>query len=462
MLLERIGCILVPMREKILNLLHYFIPMAVLAIPIALQSAVSFFVNLADNIMIGRLGDVAVSGVYIGTQMFTLLQWFVTGITTSLTILASQYWGRGDTKNISRLTSLGILFGLPVSVLLAAASILFPSAVLSVFTKDSHVIKEGIGYLQILALSFPFFCISQCFCAATRSVENTKTGLYVSFAALGVNVSLNYILIFGKLGFPALGCRGAAIATVVSRIVEAVLIVVYVLKADKILHYRIHDIIPFPRTLAKEFFRYGTPVLLGEVVWGFNNLMRTYFIGHYSATVIAAFSVINTLSETAFICILAMESAAGILTGKMIGAGKKEEIRPYARNMQVIFLIIGSVAVLFLYGIREPFISLYHISARSRQEAFRLSGVMIPIVLFSTYEDMTLCGIVKFGGETSFVLKTDSVLVFLVILPLCLAASHFGAGTSLMFFLLQLDQILKCVVAFVKVNRFNWAHSLTG
>jgi Na+-driven multidrug efflux pump len=200
---------------------------------------------------------------------------------------------------------------------------------------------------------------------------------------------------------------------------------------------------------------------MGEVVWGFNNLMRTYFIGHYSSTVIAAFSVINTLSETAFICILAMESAAGILTGKMIGIGKREEIKPYAHYMQVIFLIIGAVAVLFLYGIRGPFISLYQISTQSRQEAFRLSNVMIPIVLFSTYEDMTLCGIVKYGGETSFVLKTDSILVFLVMLPLCLAASHAGASPTLMFFLLQLDQILKCGVAFVKVNRFDWAHSLT-
>lgn len=447
---------------KFSDLLHYFIPMATLALPIALQSLISFFVNLADNVMIGRLGDLAVSGVYIGTQTFTLLQWFVTGITTSLTILATQYWGKGDVKSIGKLTSIGLLLGLPVSLLIGAVSILCPQAVLSVFTRDSQVIAQGTGYLRILAVSFPFYCISQCFYAAARSIENTKAGLYVSFGALLVNVVLNYLLIFGKLGLPALGCKGAALATVLSRILETVIVAFYILKIDRTLQYKFRTLFSFDRVLAREFLVYGTPVLLGEVVWGFNNLMRAYFIGRFSASVITAFSVINTLSETAFIFILAMESAAGILTGKMIGAGKKEEIRPYAYHMQVIFLLIGTAAVLFLYAIRGPFISLYHISSQSRTEAFRLSNVMIPIVLFSTYEDMTLCGIVKYGGETSFVLKTDAILVFLVMLPLCLAASALGASPSLVYFLLQLDQIIKCAVAFVKVNRFDWAHSLTG
>lgn len=443
------------------ELLHYFIPMAALALPIALQSAISFFVNLADNIMIGNLGNIAVSGVYIGTQAFTLLQWFVTGITTSMTILATQYWGKGDTKSICGLTSIGILFGLPVSLILGIVSVLCPSAVLSVFTKDLQVIFEGANYLRILAFSFPFFCISQCFYAVTRSIENTKIGLYISFLVLTINVSCNYILIFGKFGFPAMGCRGAALATVLSRILETLIISFYIFYKDSVLQYRLKNLFDFRMVLIKEFFYYGTPILAGEVVWGFNNLMRTYFIGHFSATVITAFSVINTLSETVFICILAMESAAGILTGKMIGAGKNDEIRPYARHMQIIFLLIGTAAVLFLYGIREPFISLYHISGQARNETFRLSSVMIPIVLFSTYEDMTLCGIVKFGGETAFVLKTDTILVFLIMLPLCLAATHFKVEPSVVYFLLQLDQIIKCIIAFVKVNRFNWAHSLT-
>lgn len=446
---------------KLRTLGHYFRPMAALALPIAGQSLISFFVNLADNLMIGTLGDTAVSGVYMGTQIFTLLQWFVTGITTAMTILCAQFWGRRDVDAVRRVTSLALALGLPVAVLVMLAGLLFPARLIGLFTALPDVTEAGAVYLRLLAPSFPLFCASQILVAASRSVEYARPGLYASAGALVLNVSLNALLIFGLLGFSALGIAGAALATFAARALELAILVWLLFGRENPLGLTLRGLFRFDRMLMDTLLRCGTPVMLGEVVWGCNTVMRSYFMGRFSTQVITAFSMVNLLSETVFIWILALEAAAGILTGKLIGGRRWEELRPYARNMQVIFLLIGAAAVAVLLAVRPLFLSLYDVSAQARAAAWSLSGVTIPIVFFSVYEDMTLCGIVKCGGETTFVLKTDSILIFGVMLPACLIARHLGAAAETVCFLLQIDQILKCFVAAVKVNRFHWAHDLT-
>ena len=448
-------------QSKIRTLGHYFRPMALLALPIAGQSLISFFVNLSDNLMIGRLGDTAVSGVYMGTQIFTLLQWFVTGITTSMTILSAQYWGRRDVDAVRRITSLALLLGLPITLAYTLIAAFFPYALIGLFASQPDVVASGAQYLRLLAPSFPLFCVSQILVAASRSVEHPRPGLYASAGALILNVGLNAILIFGLLGAPALGVAGAAIATLASRMAELGILLWQLFRQKNPLGLSFSSLFRFDSALMSTFLRYGTPVLLGEVVWGCNTVMRSYFMGQFSTETITAFSMINLLSETVFVWILAMEAAAGILTGKHIGSGHQDELRPYARNMQVLFLLIGAVAVAILFAIRPAFLALYDVSDRAKAAAWSLSNATIPIVFFSVYEDMSLCGIVKSGGETAFVLKTDSIFIFGVMLPACLIALHAGAGAVTVCFLLQLDQILKCFVALVKVNRFHWAHDLT-
>lgn len=443
------------------TLWSYFQPMVLLAMPIAGQSLISFFVNLADNLMIGKLGDTAISGVYMGTQIFTLLQWFVTGITTSMTILCAQYWGKRDVDAVRRVTSLALLLGIPVTLLVMLCGLVFPRQLIGMFTSLPEVIDAGAVYLRILAPSFPLFCVSQILVAASRSVEHVHPGLYASAGALILNVGLNALLIFGLFGFPALGVAGAAMATLASRIVELCILILFLFIRDNPLKLSFSGLFRFDHELLCVFARYGTPVMIGEVVWGCNTVMRSYFMGQFSTQIITAFSMVNLLSETVFVWILAMEAAAGILTGKRIGEGHLDELRPYARYMQIIFLLIGAAAVAILLAIRPLFLALYDVSDAAKAAAWALSNVTIPIVFFSVYEDMTLCGIVKCGGETSFVLKTDSILIFGVMLPACLIALRLGANAAIVCFLLQLDQILKCFVAAVKVNRFHWAHDLT-
>lgn len=205
------------------------------------------------------------------------------------------------------------------------------------------VIAEGTAYLRILSLSFVFFCATQVLVASMRCVETTHVGMIASASSLVVNIGLNYVLIFGKLGFPAMGVRGAAIATVIARVVETLIALLYVLRYDQKLCLRLPELFRGDRALRRDFIRYGVPVVLGDVVWSVNLMANTKILGVYGASVLTAANNANNMNTLAYVAINGLASAVGIITGKTIGAGKTELMKEYARTTQVIFLALGLV-----------------------------------------------------------------------------------------------------------------------
>ena len=282
----------------------FYRSLVTLAVPISLQNLVTFAVSFADNVMIGSLGDDAISGVYIGGQLQSVLQMFVGGIEGAILILAAQYWGKKDTQSIRKVVSIGIKFALAVGLLSSLVAVLFPQWVIRAFTTEPGVIQEGAAYVQIVGFTYLFFSVSQVMIAAMRSVETARIGLYISCMALVINVCLNYVFIFGHFGFPAMGVRGAALATLVSRILEMCVGVGYVFFVDKKLRFGLKDLLHTDRQLLRDFIRYGLPVIGGQVVWAINSLANTKILGYYSAGVIAAASI--TGAQPGSMCLRSM------------------------------------------------------------------------------------------------------------------------------------------------------------
>ena len=432
-----------------------------LAIPIVLQNIITFGVIFADNLMVGRLGDDAISGLYMGTLLNTVLQIVVFGMESAALILSAQYWGRHDCERIKEVVSIGMRLTLGGTALLALAVLLFPRSIIAFLTPHPGIIEAGASYLQWVGISYLFFSMSEILIVARRSGEIVRIGLINSTVAFVVNVLLNYLLIFGKCGLPALGVRGAALATVASRIIEFSIVLYFVLKVDRNLRLRLGDFLRWDREIFHDFVKYGTPVLLGQVVWAFNNVWQNWTIGHLDEAASTAASITGMFDRFLWMGTWGVAAATAILVGKAIGAEQFDRVKQMARTMQTVFFGIGLLSAVTVLCGCDIFLSFYKLSPDAIAMARQFMMVLAVIIIGRCYQAPSLYGLVKAGGDTAFVFKNDSFWVFCWVIPVSFLALHFHAAPWMVFAALLSDQITKCFVAVVKINSYNWMRNLT-
>lgn len=433
-----------------------------LAAPMALQSIITYSVGMADNLMVGSLGEMALSGVYVANQLQNVLQMLTTGLGAALIILAAQYWGRKDRENTKAIVNIAIKFSLGAAVLLLFGTLLFPSQILSLFTNDPLVKAEALNYLKIIRYTYVFFVITQILIAAMRCVEEVRIGLILSVITFFVNVSLNWILIFGKLGLPALGIQGAALATLIARAIEAPLMIIYVRFFDTKLQLRLHDFMQSNRGLVADFFRYGFPVILGDILWGINLAVQGAIMGRLGAMALASVSIANNLFQMVAVGVYGTAAASAVIVGQMAGAEEYDWLKKYTKKLQLLFVIVGVISGAVLYFSSDLILTFYNLTPETLLMARQFMLVLAIMIVGTSYQMSVLTGIVRAGGSIHFVLINDLIFVWLVVIPSALIASRvFNAHPVIVFACLKSDQILKCFVAFIKVNRFNWAKNLT-
>ena len=340
---------------------------------------------------------------------------------------------------------------------------LMPRPVLSLFTDKADVIEEAVRYVRIVSFTYVFFAATQVLLGMLRSVECAMIGFVDSCAALVANLFLNYALIFGHFGFPAMGIRGAAIATLVSRIVELVIVVLYLAFFDKRLRVRFSELFRTDKEITGKFIRVALPVMASGTSWGIAMAIQTAFLGHLENAVITANSIASTLFQVVSVFIYGSATASSVMIGKTMGQGKddpealKKEIRHRAGWMQILFLCLGGATGLLLFLARPLILSFYDIGPDTERLAMQFMAVLSVTVVGTAYQMASLTGIVRGGGDTKFVFINDLIFMWGIILPTSyLAAFVFHLPPVVIFACLKADQILKCFVAVVKVNRYRW------
>ena len=437
---------------------------------IAGQNIIVYGVNLLDNIMIGRLGDtaeLAISGVFIVNQIQFLLQMIVGGIVDGTVVICSRYWGEKNIPGIKKTTATALRFGLIVSGGFLAVALIFPRPLLSIFTDKPAVIDEAMKYLQIVAFTYIFFTVTQVLLGMLRSVERAFIGFIDSCAALVVNLILNYALIFGHFGLPALGIRGAAIATLASRIVEFAIVAIYLAFFDKRLNLKFSELFRTDPEISKKFYKVAMPVVASGTSWGLAMALQTAILGRLEDSVITANSIASTVFQIMSVFIYGGASASSVMIGKTIGEGAldsggdfetlKREIKHRVGWMQILYLIMGSLTGLALFFSRGFILKFYDLTPQTEALAMQFMAVLSVTVVGTAYQMSCLTGIVRGGGDTKFVFINDLIFMWGIILPSSfLAAFVFHFPPVIIFICLKADQILKCAVAVVKVNRYKW------
>jgi len=441
---------------------EFYKTLLMLVIPMVLQNMLSVSVNLADNVMVGQLGERYVAGVMVANQVQGILGALVVGISASLVVIAAQYWGKKDIESVKAIISIALKLALGVGLVVSIIVLLFPAYVLRIFTNDLGVIAEGVRYIRIIAFSYVFFCLTQTLIGAMRCVEVVKIGVAVSLSTLAISVFGNYVLIFGNWGFPELGIQGAAIATLTARIMEAVIMVIYVRFIDKRLKFRFMELFKTNKQLLMDFFRYGLPVIGGDVSWGMIGTFKMAILGRLGESVMAAHSITVLLYTLITVAVWGISGAGGVVIGKTVGSGDYNLVKQYARTLQVIFVGTGIIAGLSIFGLRDVFISLYNFAAEAQIYARQFMTILSISVVFTAYHAPCFTGIIRAGGDTKFVFIVDSICSWAFVLPLSfLAAFVFNAPPWVVFLCIFSDQFYKWIIAFVKTNRFKWIINLT-
>lgn len=425
---------------------------------IGLQNIITFGVNLADNLMIGGYSEYALSGVALVNQIQFILIMLVMGVSEGVVIMASRYWGARNISSIKKISSIGMRLSVSIGVLLWAIVFFFPEATLSLFTTDVNVIAEGKKYLQIVCFSYIFFSITMMIIAILRSVETVKIGFFISSSTLIISVCLNYVLIYGNFGFPSLGVEGAAISTLIARAVELLIAILYVKKFDQKIFLKLKDFFQFEWDLFKQYIRLGSPVIMSNFIWGLAMAVQTAILGHMGASAIAANSIATTIFGIVSVAVSASASSTTVLIGKTIGAGGTfETIKAYAKTLQVLYIVIGLCTGALLFFTKDVVIDFYSISDEARMLSIQFMTVLSITVVGTAYQMPALTGIVRSGGDTKFVLINDTIFMWMIVLPVsAVCAFIFDFSPLIVFICLKSDQILKCFVAIVKVNRFRW------
>lgn len=429
---------------------------------VSLQNVVAYSVNMADNLMLGSYSQVTLSGAATVNQIFFMVQQLSVGICDSLVIIGSQYWGRQNIRSLRKVGGCGLKLAAGGGLLIWAICLFFPSQLMAIFTTDASIASEGMAYMAIIKYTFILFLITQAILATLRCAETVRIAFIVSCVSLVVNVGINYCLIFGKFGLPEMGIRGAAIGTLIARIVELIIVLVYTLKVDQKVRLFSENPLKKDPGISHDFSVLATQILVQELFWAVSIPLQSAILGHLSSDAIAANSIATTFYQYLKVVVRAMASASAVMIGSAIGRGNMEEVKREGRTLSVIDLIIGAILGLILFLLHKPLLSMYSLTPEAYVMADQLLVLMAFLMVTMGYMMPVMNGILRGGGDAKFTLYVNMISTWAVVVPLSfMSAFWWKLPVVWVVFFSQSDQIFKAPIAFLRFRTYKWARKLT-
>lgn len=433
-----------------------------LVIPMAIQNLINVGVTAADVMMLGRVGEDVLSGSSLAGQIQFVMTLFLFGITSGATVMTAQYWGKRDTRSIEKIMGIGMLAAVSAGLIFTIASQLFPEQLLSIYTNDANVIAEGVKYLRVVSLSYVLMAMTQVYLYIMRSIERVIIATIVYSTSLVVNVILNALLIFGLFGFPKLGIVGAAVATLTSRIIEFAIVVFYAAKKNKVVKFRIGDVVHIDKVLFRDFLTYAAPVILNELLWGLGSSTNTAIIGHMGSAAVAANSVAQMARQLAMVVCFGVSNATAIYLGKTIGEKKFELAKVYGKKFLQLSIIVGAAGGAMIL-LAAPFINSFMTLSPEAQEYVKfMFFVMSYFTLCMSINTTLIVGVLRSGGDTKYGMLVDigGMWCFSILLG-AIAAFKFHASVEVVYIILMSDEVIKIPMSVSRFKSNKWIKDIT-
>lgn len=420
-------------------------------------------VSASDALMLGSLNQDSLSAVSLATQIQFVLNLFYVALTIGTTILAAQYWGKGDHESVEKILAISIKISMAISTIFFLAVSICPGLLMRIFTGETVLIELGIPYLRIVGWSYLFTGISQIYlCVMKNTGRSLKSTIYASVSVI-LNIFLNAVLIFGLFGCPKLEIEGAAIATVIARAVELFLIVIENTKSSTV-RIRWKVLISSHKTLRNDFYRYTSPVLANELVWGCGFTMFSVIMGHLGNDAVASNSIATIVKNIVACMCLGIGTGSGIVIGNELGAGNLERSKEYGSKLCKISFGAGVLSGILLL-LCSPFI-LNYAGNLSEQARDYLQGMLFVCAYYLVGKSMNstvIAGIFCAGGDTKFGLLCDTITMWGIIIPLgMIAAFVLELPVLAVYFLLNLDEFIKLPAVYCHYKKYRWTKNLTA
>lgn len=432
-----------------------------IGIPIAVQALLNTTLNLVDTMMIGTLGESTIAAVGLANKVFFVFTLLLFGIVSGSSILTAQYWGKRDVKNIRRVLGISLIIGLAGAVIFMLAGLFIPKTVMSIFTPSENTISIGASYLAIVAVSYPLTAITNCYISLLRATNQVKAPVFISIISILVNVVLNYTLIYGNFGAPKLGVQGAAIATVIARLVEclSILAVVYISKGPAAA--KIKELVTFDKEFIKKYLITVSPVIANEFMWGLGVTMYSLVYGRMGDEAVAAITITQNVEQICVVIFQGLSAATAVILGNELGANKIKDAERHSKSFFVLQFMLTIVMGIVCLLIRTPLINLFSVPENIAIDITRCLTVFVCYLPFRMFNLINIVGVLRSGGDTKASLLLDITGVWCVGIPFAfLGGIVLGLPIYYVYAMITIEEVYKFILGLRRYKQKKWLRNI--
>jgi len=433
-----------------------------LSLPIALQNLITTGVSMMDTVMIGALGEIQLSGTSLANQVSFVFMILNFGIASGTGVLTAQYWGKRDVTTIKHIMTTMYRLSIILGIFTMLFTLIFPEQIMRIFSSEADVIVEGVKYLQIMSFTYVMYGITITSIGVLRTVGTVRISLVVYSVSFFVNVFFNWVFIYGNLGAPRLETRGAAIGTLIARITEFAIIMIFMRTKEEKLRFRLSDLLHTEKARAAEFRRTATPVIFNELLWASGTAALSIVLGQMGSIIVAANSICQVVVQFVSVFFQGVGNAAAVIIGNTIGQGKYDDAKARAKSFLAISMILGVVAGLIMLVLKPIAINFYNVSDATKHVANQIMTISSVVVIFQSVAMITVVGTLRGGGDVKFGLFIDVLFLWMVAVPLgFLTGLQLGWPIAVVYCFIKIDEILKSGLCIYRINSGKWMKDLT-
>ena len=435
--------------------------MFILALPITLQSFITSSLNLVDTMMVGSLQETAISAVGLANKYMFIFTLCIMGVNAGANVFMSQLWGKRDVKGIKTFLGLDITVGLMVAGLFGGLAFFGPNIIMGIMSGDLEVMALGERYLQIVAVSCIFMSITQAYSTALRSTEQTRLPMYGSLIGVAINIVLNWVLIFGKLGMPELGVQGAAWATMIARLIEMIFVVgmVYITKNKVAANFR--EMFNYKWATVGTYFRTSWSVILNELIFSCGSAAYSIAYAKISTNASATMQISGTIIDMFFIFLTGIGTAAAIMIGNKIGAQEEDRAKEYATHVGRLTPFIGITLGIGLWLLAPIVPTWFKIQPETYQDTVMVLRIMALFMPLRTFNAIMIIGVFRGGADTMYSMLVQAGTILCYSVPLAfIGAVGLKWAVYSVFFLVCTEEIVKVPFEFWRLKSGKWIRNV--